>query len=51
VRGKRNRKAPVGAAAFNAQEFLIQLAEGKQPALSPANLLSGKRKILVGKER
>src|SRR5216684_3515379 len=30
VRGKRNRKAPVGAAAFNAQEFLIQLAEGKQ---------------------
>src|SRR5712692_10348809 len=51
VRGKRNRKAPVGAAAFNAQEFLIQLAEGKQPALSPENLLSGKRKILVGKER
>jgi len=51
VRGKRNRKAPVGTAAFNAQEFLIQLAEGKQPALSPANLLSGKRKILVGKER
>ncbi len=51
VRGKRNRKAPVGAAAFNAQEFLIQLAEGKQPVLSPENLLSGKRKILVGKER
>lgn len=51
VRGKRNRKAPVGAAAFNAQEYLIQLAEGKQPALSPANLLSGKRKTLVGKER
>src|SRR5882672_4267526 len=51
VRGKRSRKAPVGAAAFNAQEFLIQLAEGKQPALSPENLLSGKRKILVGKER
>ena len=51
LRGTRNRKAPVGAAAFNAQEFLIQLAEGKQPALSPANLLSGKRKILVGKER
>ena len=50
-RGKRNRKAPVGAAAFSAQEFLIQLAEGKQPAVLPANLLSGKRKTLVGKER
>ena len=31
VRGKRSRKPPVGAAAFNAQEFLINVAEGKQP--------------------
>jgi polyphosphate kinase len=51
LRGKRNRRAPVGVAAFNAQEFLIQMAEGKQPALPPANLLPGKRKTLVGKER
>jgi polyphosphate kinase len=28
--GKRGGKAPTGAAAFNAQEFLIGLAEGKQ---------------------
>jgi len=28
--GKRGGKAPSGAAAFNAQEFLIGLAEGKQ---------------------
>src|SRR5947209_8074380 len=28
-RGKRNLKPPTGAAAFNAQEFLIELAEGK----------------------
>lgn len=29
--GKRGGKAPSGASAFNAQEFLIALAEGKQP--------------------
>jgi polyphosphate kinase len=29
--GKRGGKAPTGASAFNAQEFLIALAEGKQP--------------------
>jgi polyphosphate kinase len=29
--GKRGGKPPSGAAAFNAQEFLIALAEGKQP--------------------
>jgi polyphosphate kinase len=51
VRGKRNRKPPVGVAAFNSQEFLIQLAEGKQPAMLPAALLSRKRKAPVGKER
>jgi polyphosphate kinase len=51
LHGKRNRRAPVGAAAFNAQEFLIQVAEGKAPAFEPAAPLSRKRKVLVRKER
>jgi polyphosphate kinase len=51
LRGKRNRKPPAGAAAFNSQEFLVQLAEGKQPSTLPGTLLSRKRKVLVGKER
>jgi polyphosphate kinase len=29
--GKRRLKPPTGASAFNAQEFLVALAEGKQP--------------------
>lgn len=33
---KRAGKPPSGAAAFNAQEFLIGVAEGKQPATLPA---------------
>ena len=32
MHGKRNRKPPTGAAAFSAQDFLIGVAEGKQPA-------------------
>jgi polyphosphate kinase len=53
LRGKRNRKPPMGAAAFSAQEFMIQLAEGKQPSMLPGSLLSGKRKsrALAGKDR
>ena len=40
-KGKRQLKPPTGAAAFNAQEFLIALAEGKQsggaiPRTAPA---------------
>jgi len=39
-KGKRQLKPPTGAAAFNAQEFLIALAEGKLsggvPVLAPA---------------
>ncbi|HET9408692.1 MAG TPA: polyphosphate kinase 1 [Candidatus Sulfotelmatobacter sp.] len=50
VRGKRSRP-PVGAAAFNAQEFLINVAEGKQPAVVPASTASRRRRALVGKER
>src|SRR5216683_1010562 len=36
VGSKRKNKPPVGAAAFNAQEFLIDVAEGKQAALPSA---------------
>jgi polyphosphate kinase len=53
LRGRRNRKAPTGAAAFSAQDFMMQLAEGKQPAVLPASFLGAKRKsrALAGKER
>ena len=46
---KRASKPPSGAAAFNAQEFLISVAEGK-PAILPAAPAS-KHRQLVGKER
>jgi polyphosphate kinase len=36
AQGKRKSKLTTGAAAFNAQEFLIGLAEGKQPLALPA---------------
>src|SRR5579863_3521049 len=52
VHGKRNRKPPTGAAAFSAQDFLISVAEGKQPAgfaLPPVP--ERKRKNPVGRER
>ncbi len=49
VHGKR-RKPPVGAAAFNAQEFLIDVAEGK-PAGLPSPTETRTRTLLVGKER
>jgi polyphosphate kinase len=32
MHGKRNRKPPTGAAAFSSQDYLIAVAEGKQPA-------------------
>jgi polyphosphate kinase len=49
VHGKR-KKPPGGATAFNAQEFLINLAEGKQAAL-PSPTETRMRRLLVGKER
>jgi len=42
--GKRGGKAPSGAAAFNAQEFLIALAEGKQPLQAIPTLPSATRR-------
>jgi len=50
LRGKRNRKRPTVAAGFNAQEFLISVAEGKQPAVLPSTSARGRRKLLVGED-
>jgi hypothetical protein len=49
--GRGHRKPPVGAAAFNAQEFLINVAEGKPPLVLPGALPRAQRGILAGKER
>src|SRR6201982_1586188 len=49
--GRRGGKAPTGAAAFNAQEFLIGLAEGKQPLQAIPNVPTrARRRSTVGKE-
>src|SRR5207253_2485962 len=46
------RKAPSGPDAFNAQEFLIALAEGKQPlAAIPAVPVARHRRLTSGKAR
>jgi polyphosphate kinase len=48
--GKGKAKAPTAASAFNAQEFLIGLAEGKQPLALPAPAAESRRAALVAKE-
>lgn len=48
--GKRNPKPPAGAAAFSAQDFLISLAEGKQPSALPSPPAPRKYRAPVGKE-
>jgi polyphosphate kinase len=51
-RAQGKRKAPAGAASFNAQDFLIGVAEGKQsPNAIPVRPLRKTRKTPVGKER
>ena len=52
--GKRPAKAPTGPAAFNAQEFLISLAEGKaslRDIPSPPSRAARRPRVLVGKGR
>ena len=49
ARGKRNRRPPTGAAAFNAQDFLIGVAEGK--SAEPPSVPLKRRKTPVVKER
>jgi polyphosphate kinase len=48
IRGARRRKPPIGAAAFNAQDFLISVAEGKQPAALPPPVTQ-RRKALASR--
>ncbi|HET7441791.1 MAG TPA: polyphosphate kinase 1 [Terriglobales bacterium] len=51
-RGKRKLKPPSAAAAFNAQEFLIALAEGKQPPQAiPSAAPRAQRASLLESER
>ena len=52
LHGKRNRKPPVGAAAFSAQDYLISVAEGRQPAgFALPQIEAGKRKAPAGRVR
>ncbi len=51
IHGKRNRRQPIGAAAFSAQDFLMTVAEGKAPAAFPAPDAPGKRRALAGRVR
>jgi len=52
LRGKRNRKPPTGAAVFSAQDFLIGVAEGKQPAgFALPQIAPRKRRAPAGRER
>jgi polyphosphate kinase len=51
LHGVRNRRPPLGAASFSAQDFLMSVAEGKAPAVLPAPLPARKRRVLAGKER
>jgi polyphosphate kinase len=50
--GKRKLAPPPGAGAFNVQQFLIGLAEGKQPLDAiPVAAPQKRRKALLGRER
>jgi len=51
AQGARNRRPPVGAAAFSAQDFLMSVAEGKAPAVLPAPPPVRRHKVVVGRER
>ncbi len=50
VHGARRRNPPTGASAFNAQEFLINVAEGRPPAALPPDVTK-RRKVPASKER
>src|SRR5246500_1566403 len=53
TRGARNRRPPVGATAFSAQDFLMSVAEGKSPSVVPVLVPARRRRVkgMVGKER
>jgi polyphosphate kinase len=51
LHGKRNRRPPTGAAAFSSQDFLIAVAEGKQPAGAIPQLPTRRRRTSVTRTR
>jgi polyphosphate kinase len=51
LHGNRNRRMPVGAAAFSAQDFLMSVAEGKAPAVLPTPAPPRRRKASAGRAR
>src|SRR5882724_7906447 len=50
MHGTRNRKPPIGAAAFSSQDFLIGVAEGRSPAV-PVPATNRKQRVMTGKDR
>jgi polyphosphate kinase len=51
IHGRRNRRIPTGAAAFDAQEFLMRIAEGKAPSALPVPPEPRRRRAGVGRVR
>ena len=51
VHGARNRRPPTGAAAFSAQDFLMEVAEGKAAPVPPVPTRKRRVRTLAGKER
>jgi len=51
IYGKRNRRPPMGAAAFSAQEFLMSVAEGKAPLVFPSPQTPKGRRANVARVR
>ncbi len=49
--GSRNRRPPMGAAAFSSQDFLMSVAEGKAVAIPAPPVPARKRKVMLGKGR
>jgi polyphosphate kinase len=50
--GSRNRRPPMGAAAFSAQDFLMSVAEGRAPVSIPAPpAVARRRRVVAGKGR
>ena len=49
--GRRDRKPPLGAAAFSAQDYLIGVAEGKPLEIPIFPVSPRKRRLALGKER
>ncbi len=51
LQGTRNRRPPTGSAAFNAQDFLMTVAEGKARDVVPTPVVSQRRGVTVEKDR